>query len=114
MYQTQNHFLLRLRQPRTDYSLLRTLFGNEQNTCISGKLKRGWIKGNQTTPQTNEIPNSNRLPNNGDPLARIHHIRVSVTKCPHIHVHVFETEIDALLDSGAGISVINSSDIAER
>lgn len=28
-------------------------------------------------------------------------------------MHVFETEIDALLDSGAGISVINSSDIAE-
>ncbi|XP_055585110.1 uncharacterized protein LOC129737961 [Uranotaenia lowii] len=35
-------------------------------------------------------------------------------KCPHIRVHVFDTEIDALLDSGAAISVTNSSEMAEK
>lgn len=39
---------------------------------------------------------------------------MSVTKCPHIRVQVYETEFEALLDSGAGISAINVSSLAEQ
>ncbi|XP_039435333.1 uncharacterized protein LOC120417379 [Culex pipiens pallens] len=35
-------------------------------------------------------------------------------KCPHIRVNIFDTQIDALLDSGAGVSILNSLDIIDR
>lgn len=37
-----------------------------------------------------------------------------MSKCPHIRIKVFDTEIDALLDSGAGVSVVNSTDLAHQ
>ncbi|XP_055621960.1 uncharacterized protein LOC129765578 [Toxorhynchites rutilus septentrionalis] len=53
-------------------------------------------------------------PNTSAPPTRttIHHITINPSKCPHITVRVFDTEIEALLDSGAGVSVTNSSEFA--
>lgn len=70
--------------------------------------------GNLNTSSNQEIPKVRSDPAEFDPLLKIHHIRVSVSKCPHIQVKIFETEMKALLDSGAGISVINSAEIAEQ
>ena len=49
-----------------------------------------------------------------DPQIKIYLIRISVSQFPHIRVRIFDTEIDALLDSGAGVSVINSTELAEK
>lgn len=41
-------------------------------------------------------------------------IKIQTNQCPQIKVQIFETEIDALLDSGASISVTNSTDLIDR
>ena len=41
-------------------------------------------------------------------------VRVQTGSCPHIAVQIFDEEYDALLDSGASVSVTNVPDIAER
>lgn len=80
----------------------------------SGKLNPGCKKGNPSIPQPELIPKARTNPTEFDPLLKVHHIRVSVTKCPHIRVKIFDLEMEALLDSGAGISVINSPSLAEQ
>lgn len=42
------------------------------------------------------------------------HIRVNPNICPKIRVSIFNTDIIALLDSGASISVLNSTKIVEK
>ena len=49
-----------------------------------------------------------------DPFLQVYHIKLRYSKCPHIKVKVFDIEVEALLDSGAGISVLNSLDLVER
>ncbi|XP_058449045.1 uncharacterized protein LOC131429006 [Malaya genurostris] len=45
---------------------------------------------------------------------RVCEVRVQTESCPHISVKVFDTDYDALLDSGASVSVTNIKDIAKR
>lgn len=42
------------------------------------------------------------------------HIKVKTNKCPHIKVGILGKEVDALLDSGAAISIISDTRIVER
>lgn len=44
----------------------------------------------------------------------MYHVKIKNSKCPHIRVKIFESELEALLDSGAGISILNSLDIVHR
>lgn len=41
-------------------------------------------------------------------------IRIQTNQCPHVRVAIFQTTIDALLDSGASVSVTNSIALIER
>lgn len=90
------------------------MLDNEPFIKQPGKLIQGGGIWNQPTPVISQIPISKQTTTEFDPLLKIHHIRISITKCPHIRVRVFETEMEALLDSGAGISVINTSQLAEQ
>ena len=56
------------------------------------------------------VPNSTTY----DPIDRVHSIKIETRRCPYLRVKVFDTQITALLDSGAGISVINSLELAEK
>lgn len=49
-----------------------------------------------------------------EPTQNIYVVRDNSSKCPHISVNIFDTTVDALLDSGAGISVMNSLDLIEK
>lgn len=42
------------------------------------------------------------------------HIRVNPNTCPRIRVSIFDTDIIALLDSGASISVLNSTKLLDK
>lgn len=45
-------------------------------------------------------------------MNQIHTIKIETKKCPYLRVRVFDDEFTALLDSGAGISVINSLNLS--
>lgn len=45
-------------------------------------------------------------------IRKVFELNIKPYRCPHIKVKIIETEIDALLDSGAEISVTNSIEIA--
>lgn len=57
------------------------------------------------------IPNEQTQ--NGNLNSQILEIRVNPSACPHIKVKILGTEITALLDSGAGVSVMSSRNIVE-
>ncbi|XP_062537882.1 uncharacterized protein LOC134206209 [Armigeres subalbatus] len=44
----------------------------------------------------------------------VYHIKIRISRCPHIRVKVLDYETEALLDSGAGISILNSMELIER
>ncbi|XP_055522976.1 uncharacterized protein LOC129717160 [Wyeomyia smithii] len=75
-----------------------------------GKLSQECKNGN------NRIPTDRDVPNEGfdDLLQKVCEVRVQTESCPHITVHIFDQVYDALLDSGASVSVTNIPDIAER
>lgn len=49
-----------------------------------------------------------------DPFQNLSEIKIQTNQCPQVTIRIFETEIDALLDSGASICVTNSTDLVER
>lgn len=66
---------------------------------------------------TTDIPIEIKVPTEKgyfDPVDRIHTIKIQTKKCPYLRVNVFDTEILGLLDSGAGISVVNSLELSEK
>lgn len=65
-------------------------------------------------PLVVEIPKTSSTNRLYDPYSQVYHINIRNTTCPQIKVKVFETELEALLDSGAGISILNSLDIVNR
>lgn len=54
------------------------------------------------------------IPTDAKSSSLIFEIRVNPTDCPHIKVNILGTETVALLDSGAGVSVIGSLNIIEK
>lgn len=75
---------------------------------------KGCKSGNADTRKTTIVP---KLPTQDltyDPLRQVYQIKIRISKCPHIKVRIFESEYEALLDSGAGISVLNSVDVIEK
>lgn len=49
-----------------------------------------------------------------DPFECLHEVRIQTGQCPQINVQIFETKVEALLDSGASISVMNSKQMVDR
>ena len=47
-------------------------------------------------------------------MQNISEIHVRTNQCPHVKVAIFDTTLEALLDSGASVSVTNSEEIVER
>lgn len=74
-----------------------------------GKRIEGCKPGNATTTLEPKIPNAVY-----DPLAQVYQVRIQANKCPHIRVSIFDTQVEALLDSGAGISILNSLEIIDK
>lgn len=72
---------------------------------------KGCNVGNSFIPRATDIPKP--LPPNEtyNPFKQIYHIKIRNTKCPHIKVKVFDSELEALLDSGAGTPSMLSTDI---
>ncbi|XP_055604558.1 uncharacterized protein LOC129752806 [Uranotaenia lowii] len=83
----------------------------EQRTAEQGQGGANTDIWNPSIPRTEKVPTDLQ---NYDPINQIHTIKIESRKCPYLKVNIFDTELTALLDSGAGISVINSLDIAER
>ncbi|XP_038121568.1 uncharacterized protein LOC119770554 [Culex quinquefasciatus] len=50
----------------------------------------------------------------GRTITNFYQVKIQANKCPHIRVNIFDTQVDALLDSGAGISILNSLDIIDQ
>lgn len=73
----------------------------------------GCTIGNPYILSNDKIP---KLNNNtiDDHTQNIFYVKTNTLKCPHIAVKIFNTEVDALLDSGAGISVINSLNLVNK
>ncbi|XP_053691542.1 uncharacterized protein LOC128740057 [Sabethes cyaneus] len=82
--------------------------------CYGWKRLTGWELGSSLIPTKNKIPDSTLNALQFDPLTQVYHIKIQVSKCPHIKIKIFDAEIEALLDSGAGISILNSLDIINR
>ncbi|XP_062556949.1 uncharacterized protein LOC134221780 [Armigeres subalbatus] len=64
--------------------------------------------------QTNCHERRGQQHNEQERQAEVYHIKIRVGKCPHIRVKIFDTDWEALLDSGAGISVLNSREVVDR
>lgn len=58
--------------------------------------------------------NPNELKPFYDPFESLHEVHIQTGQCPQIDVRIFETQVKALLDSGASISVTNSKQLADR
>lgn len=71
----------------------------------------GCNTGNIITPNTQNVPHSEPF---NDPFLQICEVKVHTGTCPHLNVTIFDKEYDALLDSGASVSVTNIVDIAEK
>ncbi|XP_058816579.1 uncharacterized protein LOC131679847 [Topomyia yanbarensis] len=67
--------------------------------------------GNNSIPPTNDVPSSSPFE---DPFLKVCEVRVHTESSPHVTVKIFDTEYDALLDSGASVSVTSMTDIAKR
>ena len=74
----------------------------------------GCDAGNSFIPQEADIPKLAKPNLTYNPFSQIYHVKIKNSKCPHIRVKIFESELEALLDSGAGISILNSLDIVHR
>lgn len=70
----------------------------------------GVVSGNQPPPELEtieEVPNYQYF-------NQVFVIKLNLVGCPHINVEILGTKVVALLDSGAGISVISSLDLLKR
>ncbi|XP_053698701.1 uncharacterized protein LOC128745649 [Sabethes cyaneus] len=81
--------------------------GHVWRQCMEEKRIFCYICGNPGAVSTN----CNSHPRTG---TKVCEVRVQTGSCPHITVQIFDEEFDALLDSGASVSVTNIPDIAER
>lgn len=73
----------------------------------------GCGKGNAAIPKKQPVSNPSSVPY-VDPLENVLEIKIQTNSCPHITVRIFDENIEALLDSGAGISVTNSKQLFEQ
>lgn len=86
-------------------------FWRRQEQLEPGKPLRGCATGNSIIPDVKLIPTETT---EYDPINRVHSIKIETRKCPYLRVKVFDDELTALLDSGAGISVVNSLELAQK
>lgn len=68
------------------------------------------MKGNPSTSLSERIPGQNDL---GHFENSVLEVRVNPSSCPHIKVEILGTEVVALLDSGAGLSVMSALNIIQ-
>ena len=73
-----------------------------------GKLKRECDKGNASIPPTGKVPNPTPYE---DPFLKVCEVKIYTGSCPHVKVKIFDRELDALLDSGATVSVTSMENI---
>ena len=85
--------------------------GFKQPKFEPGKPVEGCTSGSPNIPDNQRVPDQ---PTDFDPLNQVHTIKIEMRRCPYLRVKVFEDEITALLDSGAGISVMNSLDLSVK
>lgn len=81
------------------------------SACDVGKLEGECKNGNDSIPTSKTVPVSERIYVEEAGLCEV---SATAERCPHICVRIFGTDYDALLDSGASVSVTSVSDIAER
>ncbi|XP_058827826.1 uncharacterized protein LOC131687751 [Topomyia yanbarensis] len=76
----------------------------EELNALDRKYDRDRKRHPPVSQQSNQIPES----------GKVCEVRVQTESCPHVTVQIFDNNYDALLDSGASVSVTNIPDIAER
>lgn len=78
------------------------------------KLDAGCTDRNPSISQTEKVVPLRSGSNNFQKYQDALHIKVNPSICPKIKVSIFDTDIIALLDSGASISVLNSTKLIEK